>query len=41
MQIVRIPPWGFRISRADYYGWLLCAHIGPWLVFIIKTEAKP
>ena len=41
MQLVRVPLWGLSLHRADYYGWLLCAHVGPWLAFVIYTQARP
>lgn len=38
MTVVRIPSWGFEISRADYYGWRYCLHVGVWLVFLMRVQ---
>jgi hypothetical protein len=40
MTVVRVPSWGFSISEARWYGWLVCIHVGPWLVFAIHCEPR-
>lgn len=26
--------WGLSVSRADYFGWRYCLHIGPLCLFV-------
>jgi hypothetical protein len=41
MVAVRVPRWGLSIGEAKYYGWLVCLHLGPWLIFAVKCEPEP
>lgn len=38
---VRIPSWGLSLSRADYYGWRWCLHVGPFLLFGAPVALAP
>jgi hypothetical protein len=40
MNIVRVPGWCLSITEARYYGYRSCLHIGPWLIFFGRTEAR-
>lgn len=37
MHVIRMHRWGFDAGGADYYGYALWVHIGPWAVLVWPT----
>ena len=40
MQLARVPLWGMSLHRADYYGWLLCAHVGHCALITAEIDRR-